>query len=299
MQKLLAGLCLAVSSTTWAASSQVQVYGLLATYIDHREVQGTGVNRVSSAPSKIGFRGSEDLGNGFRAVFKIETDVPTDNFKASPRSFGDKETTVGLVHQSGSVRLGRAFHTLFKHHAFFGEPGDENMNASLGELHDMRGYRIGNAVMVTAGSKVLELELAHGFSEQVGVDDITVIAAKSQIGAITAGATWYQAGSDDRTIQLVGNLQIRQGTNVTAVWSDHEYANAPAKTAWQVGFDQSLGGPISIAANYGENDVGGEGYNVIGTYRLSKRTSILAKYRDITLAGSNEKLTALGIHHAF
>ena len=54
-----------------------------------------------------------------------------------------------------------------------------------------------------------------------------------------------------------------------------------------------------IAANYGENDVGGEGFNVIGTYSLSKRTSILAKYRDLTLAGSNERLTALGIHHAF
>lgn len=299
MKKLLAGLCLAASSTAWSASGDVEVYGLLATYVDHRETAGQGVNRVSSAPSKIGFRGSEDLGNGFKAVFKIETDIPTDTFNASPRSFGDKETTVGIQNQFGSIRLGRAFHTLFKHHAFFGEPGDGNMNASLGGLHDMRGFRVSNAVMITAGTRAFELELAHGFSEQVGVDDITVLAAKSSVGPITAGATWYQAGSDERTIQLVGNLAVTTTTNVTAVYSDHQYAVNPDKTAWQVGIDQKLGGPISIAANYGRNDADGEGFNVIGTYQLSKRTSILAKYRDLTLASGSEKLTALGIHHAF
>jgi predicted porin len=68
--------------------SGVQLYGRLNVGVDNYEAKGAaagsardfdGRMRVFDTASRVGLRGSEDLGGGFRAIFQIETGVNVDN----------------------------------------------------------------------------------------------------------------------------------------------------------------------------------------------------------------------------
>src|SRR5262245_43149526 len=77
-------IALAVLAATGAAAQEqsVTIYGLLDAPVEH--LNNVGANRdtvtrmpglTGSFPSRLGFRGSEDLGDGLRAVFTIETGI--------------------------------------------------------------------------------------------------------------------------------------------------------------------------------------------------------------------------------
>lgn len=106
---LLAIAALAATSGAFAQSS-VTMYGVVDASIEN--VKGDkGVTRVSSdnlASSRLGFKGSEDLGGGLRANFALETNVKTDTgAQGNTARFFDRAAWVGLQGGFGELRLGR------------------------------------------------------------------------------------------------------------------------------------------------------------------------------------------------
>jgi predicted porin len=85
MNKKLIALAIAsaVSAPAMAATSNVDVYGLMSVGVDsvengYTDATGTHTNRagrVSDYASRIGFKGSEDLGNGLSAIWQIENQL--------------------------------------------------------------------------------------------------------------------------------------------------------------------------------------------------------------------------------
>ncbi|MCL6138066.1 porin [Neisseria meningitidis] len=61
--------------------------------------------RISDFGSFIGFRGSEDLGEGLKAVWQLEQDVSVAGGGAT--RWGNRESFVGLVGEFGTLRAGR------------------------------------------------------------------------------------------------------------------------------------------------------------------------------------------------
>ncbi|RZL03256.1 MAG: porin [Rubrivivax sp.] len=107
---LLAIAALAATSGAFAQSS-VTLYGVVDASVEH--VVGSGrVARVASdnlATSRLGFKGSEDLGGGLRANFTLESALKTDtgaNGGGTARFF-DRAAWVGLQGGFGELRLGR------------------------------------------------------------------------------------------------------------------------------------------------------------------------------------------------
>ena len=73
-------------------------------------VAGTSTNQVSSQVSKLGFKGSEDLGGGLSAIWQIEQQIDADNttLAASKNTFATRNSFGGLKSDSmGTVLLGR------------------------------------------------------------------------------------------------------------------------------------------------------------------------------------------------
>ncbi|MBA4108158.1 MAG: hypothetical protein C0487_00980 [Leptothrix sp. (in: Bacteria)] len=106
---LLAIAALAATSGAFAQSS-VTLYGVVDASIEN--VKGDkGVTRVSSdnlATSRLGFKGSEDLGGGLRANFALETAVKSDTgAQGNTARFFDRAAWVGLQGGFGELRLGR------------------------------------------------------------------------------------------------------------------------------------------------------------------------------------------------
>lgn len=112
----------ALSALAACAQAQtVTAYGLLDLAVEHVGQVGTsgaGLTRVPSLtgtfPSRIGFRGTEDLGGGLRAVFTLEQGFAPDagNFTQGGRAWG-RQAFVGLSGTWGALTLGRQYTMLY------------------------------------------------------------------------------------------------------------------------------------------------------------------------------------------
>lgn len=110
---------LAASFCTGArAQSSVTLYGLIdagITYTNHVSSPGASGSQVqftsgNSQGSRWGLRGSEDLGDGLKATFNLESgfNVATGALGQGGLAFG-RQATVGLTGRFGTVTLGRQY----------------------------------------------------------------------------------------------------------------------------------------------------------------------------------------------
>jgi predicted porin len=123
--------CLAAGASAQAQSS-VQLYGLIDASFGQFQTAGTTkINRLDSgnlSTSYIGFKGSEDLGGGLRAIFTLESFLQVDS-GASSRvqgvdAFWARNANVGLTGGFGTVKLGRMGPPLFVSTLIFNAWGD-------------------------------------------------------------------------------------------------------------------------------------------------------------------------------
>lgn len=121
MPMLAATLAMAGASSVLAQTS-VQIYGLIDTAVEHVtnvNAAGNSLTRMPNLsggmfPSRIGFRGSEDLGGGLNAIFTLENGFAPDSgaFNQGNRLFG-RQAWVGLSGGWGAVTFGRNYSMLF------------------------------------------------------------------------------------------------------------------------------------------------------------------------------------------
>jgi predicted porin len=119
MQKKLVsvGLIAFAATASHAQSSNVMIYGMVDTGVEHITNVGAAGDRMTrmpaltgSQPSRIGFRGTEDLGGGLKAVFTLENGFSTDSgtIPLVNRLFG-RQAFVGLSGDWGIVSFGRQY----------------------------------------------------------------------------------------------------------------------------------------------------------------------------------------------
>ncbi len=117
MKKSLIALAVMAAAGAASAQSSVTLFGILDTAITHGSASGggeswTGMTSSGYNSSRLGFRGTEDLGGGMSASFWLEGQLDTDD--GTGRSAGNgldfqRRTTVSLAGTWGEVRLGRDY----------------------------------------------------------------------------------------------------------------------------------------------------------------------------------------------
>lgn len=123
MRKKLTALVL--SALPLAAVADVSLYGEIKAGVESNNIQlqltkppsqGQTGNKVTKGKSRIrtkisdfgsfiGFRGSEDLGEGLKAVWQLEQDVSVAGGGAT--QWGNRESFIGLAGEFGTLRAGR------------------------------------------------------------------------------------------------------------------------------------------------------------------------------------------------
>lgn len=107
-----------LSAANASAQSNVNVYGLLDVNLganDKADSAGHTVWRVSSGgmnTSRLGFRGSEEIGGGLKAVFQLEAAVQTDT-GASDAALFKRQANVGFEGGFGRIVFGRSFTSVY------------------------------------------------------------------------------------------------------------------------------------------------------------------------------------------
>lgn len=103
------------------AQTNVTVYGIIDAAVEHysnADAAGSSMTRMPSLgggmfPSRLGFRGSEDLGGGLKAIFALENGFAPDTGVVGQgnRLFG-RQAWVGLAGSWGQLTLGRNYNML-------------------------------------------------------------------------------------------------------------------------------------------------------------------------------------------
>ena len=310
MKKTL--VALAAVAATSAAFAEVSIYGL----VDMAYTTATGANASLThqyAPSHIGFKGSEDLGNGMKAEFNISTQAPlaTSGVGAGWESF------VGVSGGFGAVKIGQFFDPAFIHNATYNLNGMSAFGASNVGL--LQGALTARQIQYSLPAMVTGLSVVA--SQSIGVaaaaaNSTTYTPAVTEIGDKTDVAINYAIG--DFSVGYVTSASaMDNGTETKEVGTGISYNFGVAKVAYNSTSEKAgsaataKGSAMGISVPFGATTFAYEsssakdaaGAKSTGTllqvkYDLSKRTFAMLQ-RAIVKTTSTTNTTAVGIVHTF
>jgi predicted porin len=238
-KSILALAVLGALAGTASAQSSVTVYGIIdAGFVAERGAAAGSVNKLTSgvaSGSRIGFKGTEDLGGGMSALFLLENgfSVDTGALGQGGLLFG-RQAYVGLGGGFGTVTLGRQYTPQYLTLAF-ADPFGTGLAGDAANIMPNSGNaasRMDNAVKyVTPDMSGITGELVYGFGE-VANDN----SAGRQFGAAVAykgGPLGVRLGYHNRNNDTATVKNTSDGKN-TLLAATYDFGMAKAHAAYGV-----------------------------------------------------------------
>ena len=302
MKKSVFAAALAALATSVSAQN-VEVYGKMRIYQESDKVGiASAVTKQTNDTSRLGFRGTEDLGNGLRAFFTLETGIGADQPAAT--TMGDRTSLVGISSSVGRIGMGRDKHQVTRVLDAF-DPIENAFGTTVGTIHQAHGSRVQNAAFLTiTPAKDFALHYQNAASEVDGTKNAQAFGIDGRIGPVSAGVAHYtnkQSGADKDESTIYGAKFAIDATKTTlfGIYSQ-DTVDGTETTGRTFGVQQKISAPVTLMASYGEkSDI--KAYAVGASYAMSKRTSLHARYRDenADAAASDRRQFGVGIEHNF
>jgi GBP family porin len=173
----LAALIISGFAAQAQAQSNVTIYGIAdAGFVAERGGVNGSVNKVTSgvgSASRLGFKGTEDLGGGTSAVFVIESGVKIDTGEQDTAGvFAQRQAFVGLKSkEAGQITLGRQYTMLYNALSQVADPFGAGYAGSAKNLFPTGGVntRLSNAVVYNSPvMNGFSVDALYGMGEQAG-----------------------------------------------------------------------------------------------------------------------------------
>jgi predicted porin len=331
-KSLLALAVLGAFAGAASAQSSVTIYGFLDGSLTRpyaSEDKQVADGAFYGGGSRLGFRGVEDLGGGYKATFGMEHRLLIDTgTQASATTFWQGYSTVGLVTPFGAVNLGRQYTPAFlmiqnQIDPFGGETVAQGREVGMRFGVVAAGGSTGSAIYKTRVADSIRYDLSVGgfnfgasiaesASNNGGVsnDKPVSFAANYAAGPIWVGIGYENPAADEDKGWNIGGrynfgfmtaaLGLSKGTTATGLDAKGFIVGATVPY-----------GAFDFKAMYAQNDIDVVGKTKkagIGAhYNLSKRTKI---YADVAKVGGKATIPAeslsdnkigydLGLKHSF
>jgi len=272
--------------------------------------------------SDLNIGGSEDLGDGLKASFQLGMAPGPDS---ATNSYGNYVSFIALSGSFGSIKLGQFWSPLHITSATYdasdysqlnmdsqvtqGASGTTGGNVgqlianqiqyTLPTLLEGLTLQVGNAQGETAGSTVGN-QINYGAMYTTGALSVGYASSIVETSA-TADTTNTSAGVSYNlgVVKLFYSVQTRKLTTLAATDQGNQYGVQIPFGAFKVGIQATDYATPSMATN-----TGGNGYNILLKYDLSKRTSVIAqtgttKITGGTNSGDTSSTSAVGLLHFF
>jgi predicted porin len=333
-KSLIAFAVLGAFASVASAQSSVVLYGVVDVNTTYLSSQTTaGGKKISMDPSGLssgrwGFKGSEDLGNGLKANFQLESSLSVDAGTAG--SLFDRIATVGVSSTTfGTLNAGRqtnlAYDTLVQVDPIGVAHVGTNPNIVFGALNNANLYtpfgssngassatRQNNSIKYAAPSVLGGIVFSgmYGFGEKAGDTQASSYMGTSAAfseGGLTAVFSYSQLkdatnGSTLRAYTGGAKFVVNSDVTLKVTYADNEVNTTTRDiSVFGVGADFAVAPATTLTAGYygtrRSGDVKGkvDTFVVLGKYAFSKRT---AAYTSFTYAkaGSNlAKDTDIGL----
>jgi predicted porin len=333
MKKSLIALAALAAVGVASAQSSVSISGQVDVgLVNPIGAQKMRIDQSANGANQIVFSGTEDLGGGLRATFRLaqrfSPESGADDGTAGNRVSFQGETTVGLAGGFGALRIGRAV-TAFQAPINNTDPWGTLQQASLAVL--TTGYAtaadFANVTGAASGSGAGRSDgifytspTFSGFTASVtygpkdsqltgatttGAKNLTSAWLAYNQGPIMAGAGMEENRSGDKIQAVQGSYNLGVA-RIGATWASTNFA---ATTVDRKSYNVSVIAPmgaITLKAGVGQSKLENAAASVKKTgvgvdYALSKRTMIYTSMGRDTGTGTAVSKTGfdLGVRHAF
>lgn len=291
-----------------AAQSNVTIYGVVDAAISVEDTGAPGekshtvINSGDQSSSRIGFRGTEELGDGLKAIFNLEAGVALDTGAADSALFG-RRSVVGLQGNFGTVTVGREYSPIaavagatdILGQGFYGSNLSAfTANRLTRRLNNSVNYKSNAMSGFTASAAYSAGEKTAGPS-----GDLKGVALEFANGPVYLGAGYHVltrlATGDDKEYTVgagykVGDLEFKGNYLVadqTGANNKFEQFNIGAAMAFGKGKAY-----VNLQQNKMENGAKGNGFTLAYSYALSKRTNVYTSYASLR----NNNLATFGLN---
>lgn len=340
MQKKLIALAVAgmVAAPVAMAQSNVTVYGIVDAYAGYSktgDAKKTVVQGGGLSGSRLGFRGTEDLGNGLKGVFTLEYSLANDVNAGVGNTGGlnARQQFVGLQGGFGFVGLGRQYAPGFHVYKW-----DAAMGAIPFSPQSILSVQNGMTITPNSPARVnnsihykspnmggLSAQVIYGLGETNELEDrrtgdVTGLGLDYANGPIAAGFIYHHiegGAGDDKKEWLLGGSYNFGVAKVLASYQQMDLGNTDDKL-WNIGIDAPVGQAGKVFAAYADlnddvDDADAQAWAIGYTHSLSKRTTAYAAISQVrnddarkiqvnTSAGEigeNNSNYVFGVRHVF
>ena len=318
-KKILAAAIAAAAILPMGAQAGVQIYGVIhasINYVDGGDIfdpdnndffSSDGFWDVDSNTSRIGFKGSEDLGNGLKAIWKVEQGVDIAN---GGGSWATRNAYIGLAGDWGTFLYGRHDTPLKISTGSLDLFADRlaDYNTTIGfidrRVNDAIAYISPNMNGLTFAGAIVPGHDA-GFGADGLADGYSVALMYSNNGLFLSAAyedvtDWANSASDITHYRFGAGYDLN-AFHIGLVYENQDIANYSADL-YQVSASYTFGNNV-VKAMWGENDSDefdkASAWAVGFDHNLSKRTTAYVLYTDSELAIHDYVEETLGDGSAF
>jgi predicted porin len=299
---VLAALAALTAGSAFAQGS-TEIYGRINLSAERQKLDGQTDTGIYDNSSRIGLRGSEDLGGGLKAGFVIEHGFSADTGEANGTFWG-RESTVSLSGSLGTLRLGN----MPASEAYFATADYVSMhNHDTGSSADaLYGFvavgALQNTIAYTSPTaNGLRFDVQYGLKETSKTDNPLSIAVSYDAGALHLGLGYEDyAGNRSTALRALYEMgAFTVGGYVEKGSGDLSYNNFRLAGMYTMGASEFH---LNVGKRGDTNDISGTdadqatlGYN----YNMSKRTKLYGYYTKLSVGSSDFSSFALGIRHNF
>ncbi|QDZ28597.1 porin [Noviherbaspirillum sp. UKPF54] len=309
MKKLpLAFAVLAAFSGVAAAQTNVTIYGLIDGGIEHQSGGANGsLTKLTSGvqnASRIGFKGTEDLGGGMSALFTLENGFALDTGAALQNGalFG-RQAFVGLKGDFGTVTLGRQYTPIFTSLCGAIDPfacglagNAANLMSQGGSATTKTGPRTDNALRYASPVfSGVQAEVTYGFGETAG-NNSALRTISGQLG--------YTAGPLVARLAYNNVNDATDSAKVTMLGAKYDFGMAALHVAYAINKGNAVAGNTfdPVTSLYNKSVTQGDTRDaLIGVSVPFGASTFLASYiqkKDKTAAANDAKQYAVGYTYA-
>ncbi len=341
MKKSLIALAVMAAAGAASAQSSVQLYGIADVWFGTAKVEdgagkkiynndvtksnGIKFNQVQLtnggvSNSRWGLKGSEDLGGGLKAIFTLEQGFSLDD--GSSAGGFDREATVGLAGNFGTVKLGKQFNAFDDVSGAASTLFDSDL-APINNVFESTGFAATEANTVKYISPSFSGftgSVSYSFGEnKTATTDATnnyALAGQYANGPLALGVGYAVndgVAGEDKATRLNGSYNFGVAT-LKASYGLVDYSNNDETNEFEIGVDYPVASNLILSAgyalskrDYAATNKEGEStsFGVAAAYLLSKRTTVYAgitgvEYEDnVGAKAADGTVYAIGVKHAF
>ncbi|MDP3253175.1 MAG: porin [Hydrogenophaga sp.] len=301
-----------------SAQSSVSIYGIADVWVGSVDNGAGSISKLDSGglqASRLGFKGTEDLGGGLSAIFGLEAGLAMDTGTAGGLKF-DRQSFVGFEGGFGQIIAGKVWSAYddISAASFSGfdsafSPEYFAFGSTSYSANPNNGFKYSSPTFGGISGAV-----SYALDENNAVDEnTTAFHLKYAGGPIYVGAAYQEetAGATESKFTRVGASYDLGVAKLLGSFGQLKQTGGLKTTDYAFGVDVPVGSALTLGAGYArgkdnaaKGDEKRDAFGIVATYSLSKRTTAYAGYTtgDGKTAGVKTKELdqyAVGIRHTF